>query len=184
LQVADDDLGTSDQGGEDRPVTLSRKQLDALERRAKAGDAAVEKAQAAERRAAFLEAGVDMSNPGSAYFVKGYDGEVDVDAIRKAAEEAGFLAKAPQQEAKPPDNGAQPAAGEAAESYLSEQDVDDIARLTRLTAVQSSPDTSGVNHAAEMEKVAQAAAKAGDDVPQAIAAYMMRVGLPVADDDQ
>jgi hypothetical protein len=181
--VADDDLDTNDQGGEDRPVTLSRKQLDALERRAKAGDAAVEKAKAADRRAAFLEAGVDMSHPGSAYFVKGYDGEVSVDAIRKAAEEAGFLAK-PQQETKPPDNGAQPAAGEAAESYLSEQDVDDMARLTRMAAVQSSPDTSGVNHAAEMERVAQAAAKAGDDVPQAVAAYMMRVGLPVAGDDE
>jgi hypothetical protein len=182
--VADDDLDTNDQGGEDRPVTLSRKQLDALERRAKAGDAAVEKAKAAERRAAFLEAGVDMSNPGSAYFVKGYDGEVDADAIRKAAEEAGFLAKPSQQETKPPGNGAQPAAGEAAESYLSEQDVDDMARLTRMTAVQTSPDTSGVNHAAEMERVAIAAAKAGDDVPQAVAAYMMRVGLPVAGDDE
>lgn len=162
-------------------VSLSRKQLDALERRAKAGDAAV-------RRAAFLEAGVDMAHPGASYFVKGYDGEVSADAIRKAAEEAGFLAK-PQ---APSSTGAASTSAEAGsggdseeQQGLSQEDLDDMARLTRLTAVGSnSADTSGVNHAAEMERVAQAAAKAGDNVPSAIAAYMMRVGLPVAGDDQ
>jgi len=52
----------------------------------------------AKRELAFLRAGVDLDDPRSTYFVKGYDGEVSVDAIRSAAIEAGFI----QQKEQPP----------------------------------------------------------------------------------
>jgi hypothetical protein len=48
------------------------------------------------RELAFIKAGVPMDDPKTGYFVKGYDGELDPQAIRQAAIEAGFMA-APQQ---------------------------------------------------------------------------------------
>jgi hypothetical protein len=41
----------------------------------------------AQRKLAFVEAGVDINAPASRYFVKGYDGEMTADAIRQAAQE-------------------------------------------------------------------------------------------------
>ena len=51
------------------------------------------------RELAFAKAGIPMNDPRMSYFIKGYDGELDADAIREAAEEAGFLQveQAPQQ---------------------------------------------------------------------------------------
>lgn len=43
------------------------------------------------RELAFAKAGIPMNDPRMSYFIKGYDGELDADAIREAAEEAGFL---------------------------------------------------------------------------------------------
>ena len=60
---------------------------------------------AALRRLAFIEAGVDPAkDPRREYFMKGYEGPAEADAIRKAATDAGFLAgggipQSPQQEA-------------------------------------------------------------------------------------
>ena len=52
------------------------------------------RAVAAERRLAFLEAGIDVNDVKASYFVKGYDGPVDPEAIHKAALEAGFVSAA------------------------------------------------------------------------------------------
>jgi hypothetical protein len=49
----------------------------------------------AKREAAFLRAGIDVEDPKTKYFVKGYDGELTRDAIRAAAIEAGY-SEAPQ----------------------------------------------------------------------------------------
>lgn len=43
------------------------------------------------RELAFAKAGIPMNDPKMSYFVKGYEGELDAEAIREAAEEAGFL---------------------------------------------------------------------------------------------
>lgn len=43
------------------------------------------------RELAFAKAGIPMDDPKMKYFVKGYDGEMEADAIRAAAAEAGFL---------------------------------------------------------------------------------------------
>lgn len=80
-----------DQNGEpevprgDRTVTLRRRDIDALEAKAA-------RAEAAERKLAFAEAGLDLTDKKLGYFVKGYDGELSADAIRSAATDAGFLA--------------------------------------------------------------------------------------------
>jgi hypothetical protein len=44
-----------------------------------------------QRTEAFRAAGIDPADTRQSYFVKGYEGDVDPDAIRAAAEEAGFL---------------------------------------------------------------------------------------------
>ncbi len=49
-------------------------------------------ASQAQRELAFLKAGVPADDPMTKYFVKGYDGEVNPDAIRAAAQEAGLIA--------------------------------------------------------------------------------------------
>lgn len=44
-----------------------------------------------KREMAFTKAGIDLNAPMARYFVKGYDGEVSPEAIRKAAEEANLI---------------------------------------------------------------------------------------------
>lgn len=44
-----------------------------------------------ERELAFTKAGINPDDPKMSYFVKGYDGEMDADAVKSAAIEAGFL---------------------------------------------------------------------------------------------
>jgi hypothetical protein len=51
-----------------------------------------------KRELAFVKAGIPMDDPKVGYFVKGYDGELDPQAIRSAAEEAGFIQAPTQQE--------------------------------------------------------------------------------------
>jgi hypothetical protein len=44
-----------------------------------------------KRQMAFYQAGIPQDDPRMQYFIKGYDGELEADAIRTAATEAGFL---------------------------------------------------------------------------------------------
>lgn len=44
-----------------------------------------------QREIAFAKAGLPLSDPKMNYFIKGYDGELDAEAIREAAAEAGFI---------------------------------------------------------------------------------------------
>lgn len=43
------------------------------------------------RENAFLKAGINSEDPRLSYFVKGYDGDLTAEAIRKAAMDAGFI---------------------------------------------------------------------------------------------
>lgn len=77
------------------PVVAQREHIKRLEEqlRDKAG---------LERKVAFLEAGVDISSKAGAYFVKGYEGELDAEAIRAEAEELGLVrGGAPAADTKP-----------------------------------------------------------------------------------
>ena len=67
-----------------------------------------------ERTEAFRSAGINPNDTRQAYFVKGYDGEVDPESIRVAAVEAGFLTEGGQaQQFGTPDVVAAPGTGEA-----------------------------------------------------------------------
>jgi len=62
-----------------------------LEARAKAGDEAIAKLAELERREAFRDAGINVSDGVGSYFVKGYDGDLSVEAIRAEAERVGLV---------------------------------------------------------------------------------------------
>lgn len=70
------------------PLRERMKQLEAElgEWKAKA-----QQASEAERKLAFVEAGIDPSLPVAKYFMKGYEGELSPDAIREAAIEAQII---------------------------------------------------------------------------------------------
>lgn len=53
------------------------------------------------RENAFLKAGVNPEDPKMGYFMRGYEGELDTEAIKTAATEAGFLG-APAEPTPPP----------------------------------------------------------------------------------
>lgn len=52
----------------------------------------------ARRELAFAKAGINPDDPKMKYFVKGYDGELNAEAVREAAIEAGFLSMPQQQQ--------------------------------------------------------------------------------------
>ena len=68
-----------------------RAQLRNLEAKNKELEAKLSAATEAQRKLAFVEAGVDITSPASRYFVKGYDGEMTADAIRQAAQETNLI---------------------------------------------------------------------------------------------
>lgn len=53
-----------------------------------------------KREVAFIKAGVPLDDPKMTYFVKGYDGDLEPQAIRQAAIDAGFMS-APEQAPDP-----------------------------------------------------------------------------------
>jgi hypothetical protein len=107
-----------------------------LEDRAQAGDEAVKKLAAMERREAARDAGLDPKNPLVAMFLKSYEGEVTADAIKEAASEVGLTSavSAPQgQQTTDQPNPAQ-------------QQIDAI------TQAAGSPAAQGTDYTAELEK--------------------------------
>lgn len=44
-----------------------------------------------QREVAFAKAGLPLADPKMSYFIKGYDGELEAEAIREAAAQAGFI---------------------------------------------------------------------------------------------
>jgi hypothetical protein len=85
-------------------------------------------AAAAKKELAFAKSGIPLDAPMAKYFIKGYEGELEPDAIRQAALEAGLMQA-------PPDGSAQEAAAwkrtqqVAAGSNVSEPPVDYVTRI-------------------------------------------------------
>lgn len=157
----------------DTQVTLSRSQLNKLEKNAREMKARAEKA---ERSLAFAQAGINLSDPKNKYFVNGYDGEIKPEDIKKAAVEAGFLT-----EEKPVEEQKQ---GENAEPQLTAEQAAQQQQLTAerqgfgpIAQATQQQDTSGRNMRAEMEKTL----RDGGDA-YALADWMRVNGLPVAED--
>lgn len=88
-----DELDQNDQDDSDRTDAEWAK----LRRTRKEKEKAEQEAQKARRELAFLKAGLNTDDPKTSYFVKGYEGEVTTEAIRKAAMEAGFLEAPPEE---------------------------------------------------------------------------------------
>lgn len=68
-----------------------RAQLRNLEAKNKELEAKLLQASEAQRKLAFVEAGVDVNAPSARYFVKGYEGEMTAEAIRQAAQEVNLI---------------------------------------------------------------------------------------------
>ncbi len=68
-----------------------RAQLRKVEQQLKASEAKAKEFEGAARELNFVKAGVDTSDPGAKYFVKGYDGDLSPEAIRVAAQEANLI---------------------------------------------------------------------------------------------
>lgn len=85
----DDDYQPETEPQGRNPLRARMKQLEAEAAELRKQNA---EAEAARRELAFLKAGVDLDNPMSKYFVKGYEGPTDPDAIRQAAIEAQLIA--------------------------------------------------------------------------------------------
>jgi hypothetical protein len=84
---------------DDEPRTPGvRQRMKSLEDENKALKAQVAEGQATQRRLAFIEAGIDLKDPRTSYFLKGYEGELTPEAIRTAATESGFI----ESDATPP----------------------------------------------------------------------------------
>lgn len=96
------DVDFDDSSGENWRRKLERERSEALER----AEAAESRLGVLERAEAFRSAGVDPSTKMGSYFVKGYDGELTVEAIQAEARDAGLLPDGGQQAAVQP---AQPA---------------------------------------------------------------------------
>lgn len=74
-----------------QPKDPVRAHLRKLEAENKRKDELLAEAEKARRELMFLKAGVNPDDPKAKYFVKGYDGEMSVEAIRAAAEEASYI---------------------------------------------------------------------------------------------
>ena len=115
------------------PLRERMKQLEAElgEWKAKA-----QQASEAERKLAFVEAGIDPSLPVAKYFMKGYDGELSPEAIRQAAIEAQIIsdrkAAQVQQEAAAWSMTTQAAAG----NTTGEAPVDIVTRISNAKSQQ------------------------------------------------
>lgn len=71
-----------DQDNQSPQVTLSRKQIRQLEKRAKAADEAQAELEQLKRERAFVQAGVPLDDRRASYFIAGYQGEMTPEAIK------------------------------------------------------------------------------------------------------
>lgn len=85
----DDDEYEADEPGQRQQRTNA--EWAELRQAKKAAKQAETKAQQAERELAFYKAGIPTDDPKMAYFIKGYEGKPEPEAIRQAAIEAGFM---------------------------------------------------------------------------------------------
>lgn len=123
--INDDDYTDDESQDEERHASLPVKDLKALRRKARQADEMAPKIQSYERELAFAKAKLDFDDPKMKFFIKGYEGELNSEAIRQAALENGFLAppdeQIPQDELRQHQRAANASAG--AEEVMPEPDI-------------------------------------------------------------
>lgn len=93
-----------------------------------------------KRELAFAKAGIPLTDPKMNYFVKGYEGDLDPEAIREAATEAGFLTieqPAPQEQEATAEAQAVAQAQQrvmAASAGATSEDISEAAAIARMEA--------------------------------------------------
>lgn len=80
-----------DDGNEIQETRLSVEDLRALRAASKERDTLSAQIAAQNRELAFARAKIDMDDPRTKYFIKGYDGDLTPEAIRAQAEADGFF---------------------------------------------------------------------------------------------
>ena len=107
-----------------------------LEDRAKAGDEAVAQLAQLQRELSFRDAGVDPSSKQGQYFMRGYDGEMTVDAIRAEAAELGLTGQPVQAQQPQVDYGAEQRIAMAADDAgpVTNPELDTLIRQTKNPA--------------------------------------------------
>lgn len=140
----------------DDPAGLRKRAEKAL----KQATEAEARAEAAERRALFAEAGIPSEGAGK-YFRKGYDGDMTLEAIKAEAEAAGLLGTGGNTEAE--------------EAEVPAEEIAAHDAIRRSQAGGSAPDSSPeAALRARMEAVAD-----GPGASEQIAAMLREAGLPV-----
>lgn len=139
----EDDQPTS----ETNPVRARMKQL---EKEAKELRKQVAEFSATQRELAFVKAGIDPASPQAKYFVKGYDGDLNPEAIRAAAEEAQLIT--PQQSVSDTDKAAWKQSNKIAAGSESAADgpswmkrINDASSPEELSAIFAEAQAQGVN---------------------------------------
>lgn len=87
-----DDYDEDDNDFEDKPERSDSEWAE-LRRAKKAREKAEKELAEMRKQFAFQRAGIDIDDPKTQYFVKGYDGDVTPEAIRAEAIKAGFVAE-------------------------------------------------------------------------------------------
>lgn len=112
-----------------------------LRRAAKASKKLQAELQQIKRELAFAKAGLPLDDPKMNYFVKGYEGDLEAEAIREAALAAGFLAPPAPAPAQAEPQVQQVAAAQqrimAASAGATAEDVTEAAALARMEAAMA-----------------------------------------------
>lgn len=116
--MSNDDLDLEQENGRN-PL---RDRMKVLEQENAELKARADEAAAAARELAFVKAGIDPDLPVAKYFMKGYDGDIEPEAIRQAAIEAQIIrdaqAEQTKQEAAAWDRTSKIAAGSSSEPEM------------------------------------------------------------------
>lgn len=88
--IDDDFYAEDDQQDESKPNPV-RQRIRQLEKELREKDNLLAQYGEAQKKLAFVEAGVPLDSPMAKYFIKGYDGELSPEAIRQAAVEAQLI---------------------------------------------------------------------------------------------
>lgn len=151
-----------DDSGQPRMVQMKRTDIRLLEKQAKKAREYEARLAEMERREAFMRAGVQVDDPAAKYFVKGYDGQLDPEAIRTAAIEARILAPT---SASPGEIAAHEAAQAAAAGGTPPSVAPDFqARLAELSQ-QRFANTDEMAMQEHIRKIAALAKEAGANIP-------------------
>jgi hypothetical protein len=167
----DDDLGDGNPPEPQSQSSQFRQKIRNLEKKAEAGEAATKKVADLERKLAFAEAGIDLSDPKMKYFVAGYQGDMETEKIQKAAVDAGFITQGGEQQ-EPPSQGEQ-------QQQQQQQPQADQGDLDLFNAANDAAGGDlGITDPDPMKGVKEIFERGGDT--QEVARYLQSVNYPVA----